>query len=181
MMSQISCTLTIHSHDEAAKLAHEIKVLTEETSSVTKKLTQIAENSAHSGEIIRVITIVSAIYLPGSFATVSAQTPLGYTPPASGLILCSARNVQSIFGMSFFDFVDETGRIAVAKDIYIFVILWAGLTILTGATFFWAYRRSRKRLEKVEEPALEAMRHTSTKLLGGLLSSTSGFERQTVV
>lgn len=75
MMAQISCTLTIHSHDEAAKLAHEIKVLTEETSSVTKKLTQIAENSAHSGEIIRVITIVSAIYLPGSFATVSAQTP----------------------------------------------------------------------------------------------------------
>ncbi|KAK7714846.1 hypothetical protein SLS63_011581 [Diaporthe eres] len=67
----ISCTLTIHSHEEAAKLVHEIKVLTEETSSVTKKLTQIAENSAHSGEIIRVITIVSAIYLPGSFATVS--------------------------------------------------------------------------------------------------------------
>lgn len=83
--------------------------------------------------------------------------------------------------MSFFDFVDETGRIAVAKDIYIFVILWVGLTILTGATFFWAYRRSRKRLEKVEEPAFEPMRHTSTKLLGGLLSSTSGFEKQTVV
>lgn len=74
-MTQISCTLTIHSHEEAAKLVHEIKVLTEETSSVTKKLTQIAENSAHSGEIIRVITIVSAIYLPGSFATVSVNIP----------------------------------------------------------------------------------------------------------
>lgn len=72
MASQISCTLRIHSQEETAKLVQEIKVLTEETSGVTKKLTQIAENSAHSGEVIRVITIVSAIYLPGSFATVSA-------------------------------------------------------------------------------------------------------------
>lgn len=79
MIAQISSTLTIHSHEEAAKLVNEIKVLTEETSGVTKKLTQIAENSAHSGEVIRVITIVSAIYLPGSFATVSAQI-LGDSP-----------------------------------------------------------------------------------------------------
>lgn len=75
MNVQISCTLRIHSQEETEKLVQEIKVLTEETSSVTKKLTQIAENSAHSGEVIRVITIVSAIYLPGSFATVRPQVP----------------------------------------------------------------------------------------------------------
>ncbi|KAG6360991.1 hypothetical protein INS49_009210 [Diaporthe citri] len=152
----ISCTLTIHSHEEAAKLVHEIKVLTEETSSVTKKLTQIAENSAHSGEIIRVITIVSAIYLPGSFAT-------------------------SVFGMNFFDFVEGKRRIAVAKDIYIFVAFWIGLTVLTAATFFWAYMRGRKRLKKVEEAAFEAMTQTSAKRSSGVLSSTSGFERPGVV
>ncbi|KAG8158498.1 hypothetical protein KVR01_011620 [Diaporthe batatas] len=148
----ISCTLTIHSQEETAKLVQEIKVLTEETSSVTKKLTQIAENSAHSGEVIRVITIVSAIYLPGSFAT-------------------------SVFGMNFFDFVEGKGRITVARDIYIFVAFWIGLTALTAATFFWAYMRGRKRLKKVENAAFEAMKQPSEDLPGGLLSSTSGFER----
>lgn len=152
----ISCTLTIHSQEETAKLVQEIKVLTEETSSATKKLTQIAENSAHSGEVIRVITIVSAIYLPGSFAT-------------------------SVFGMNFFDFVEGTRRISVAKDIYIFVALWIGLTALTAASFFWAYMRGRRKLKKVENSAVEAIRQTSEKLSGGLLSSTSGFERSGVV
>ncbi|KAJ0110069.1 hypothetical protein J7T55_014872 [Diaporthe amygdali] len=150
----ISCTLTIHSQEETARLIHELKVLTEETSSVTKKLTQIAENSAHSGEIVRVITIVSAIYLPGSFAT-------------------------SVFGMNFFDFVEGKRRIAVAKDIYIFVAFWVGLTVLTGATFFWAYMRGRKTLKKAEDTAFEALRQDSTKLARGPLSSSSGYEKPT--
>ncbi|KAI3398691.1 hypothetical protein diail_8730 [Diaporthe ilicicola] len=148
----ISCTLKIHSHEEAAKLVHEIKVLTEETSSVTKKLTQIAESSAHSGEIIRVITIVSAIYLPGSFAT-------------------------SVFGMNFFDFVEGKGRIAIAKDIYIFVAFWIGLTLLTGATFFWAYMRGRKKLKRIEESALQAISLNSTKVVNATLSFNSGYDK----
>lgn len=49
-----------------------MKALAEETGKVAKKLTEITENSANEGEIVRVITIVSAIYLPGSFVTVSA-------------------------------------------------------------------------------------------------------------
>lgn len=90
-------------------------------------------------------------------------------------------HVQSVFGMNFFDFVEDKGRITVAKDIYIFVAFWIGLTALTAATFFWAYMRGRRRLKKVEDAAVEAIKQTSDKLSGGLLSSKSGFERSGVV
>lgn len=89
--------------------------------------------------------------------------------------------IQSVFGMNFFDFVEGKGRITVAKDIYIFVAFWIGLTALTAATFFWAYMRGRRRLKKVEDDAFEAMRQNSEKLSRRILSSTSGFERSVVV
>lgn len=83
--------------------------------------------------------------------------------------------------MNFFDFVEGTRRITIAKDIYIFVAFWIGLTALTAATFFWAYMRGRRRLKKVEDAAVEAIRQTSDKLARGALSSSSGFERPGVV
>lgn len=97
------------------------------------------------------------------------------------LIFRTVSHIQSVFGMNFFDFVEGSRRISVAKDIYIFVAFWIGLTILTAATFFWAYMRGRKRLKRVEEAAFEAMTQTSAKRASGLLSSTSGFERPGVV
>lgn len=72
---QISITLDVHNQDQAATLNREMKLLAHETSEVTKKLAKMTENSAREGGIIRVITIVSAIYLPGSFVTVSWTLP----------------------------------------------------------------------------------------------------------
>lgn len=63
----------MHNQEETSKLDNEMKMLAEETSKVTRKLTVITENSANDGEVVRVITIVSAIYLPGSFVTVSCR------------------------------------------------------------------------------------------------------------
>jgi hypothetical protein len=83
--------------------------------------------------------------------------------------------------MNFFDFVEGTRQISIAKDIYIFVAFWIGLTAVTAAPFFVAYMRRRTRLKKVEDAAVEAIRQTSDKLAGGLLSSTSGFERRGMV
>lgn len=91
--------------------------------------------------------------------------------------MCYFRTVQSIFGMNFFDFVEDTRRITIAKDIYIFVAFWIGLTALTAFTFFWAYMRGRRRLKKVEESAFETIKQDSTKLASAPLSSTSGFGR----
>lgn len=86
-------------------------------------------------------------------------------------------HAQSVFGMNFFDFVEDKRRISVAKDIYIFVAFWVGLTVLTGATFFWAYMRGRKTLKKAEDTAFEVSRQDSTKLASGPLSSSSGYEK----
>lgn len=78
IVSQTSRTLTLHNHQQTGKLDNEMKALTEETSKVTRKLAVITENFANDGEIVRVVTIVSAIYLPGSFATVSIRTTCVY-------------------------------------------------------------------------------------------------------
>lgn len=79
--------------------------------------------------------------------------------------------------MNFFDFVEDKRRISIAKDIYIFVAFWIGLTCLTGATFFWAYMRGRKRLKRIEDSALKAIVLDSTELANGALSMTSGCEK----
>lgn len=63
-------TSDIRNQEQSVRLDREMRNLAEETSKVTKKLTVIAEGAANEGEVIRVITIVSAIYLPGSFVTV---------------------------------------------------------------------------------------------------------------
>lgn len=96
-------------------------------------------------------------------------------------MVCCFWHLQSVFGMNFFDFVEGSRRITVAKDIYIFVAFWIGLTVLTAATFFWAYMRGRKRMKRVEEAAFEAISRTSIKQASGPLSSTSGFERPRMV
>lgn len=67
---QISITLEIGNQEQTARLDREMRNLAEETSRVTRKLAVIAENSAKEGQVVRIITIVSAIYLPGSFVTV---------------------------------------------------------------------------------------------------------------
>lgn len=91
------------------------------------------------------------------------------------LIPCAVWHIQSVFGMNFFDFGEKTRRITVAKDIYIFVAFWLGLTALTAATFFWAYMRGRRRLKRMEEAAFEAIKQDSAKPAIVPLSSTSGF------
>lgn len=50
--------------------------------------------------------------------------------------------------MNFFQFVGqpgsgEIGRIVMSGDIWIFVSLWLGLTMVTGSIFLYAYIRRR--------------------------------------
>lgn len=63
---------------ETAKLDREIRDMTEqmknlaqETSEVTRKLQQLTQHTVDDSAVVSVITIVSAIYLPGSFVGVS--------------------------------------------------------------------------------------------------------------
>ncbi|KUI73382.1 hypothetical protein VM1G_08877 [Cytospora mali] len=115
----ISCTLALHNREETAKLDKEMKNLAEQTSRMTIRLKEINENFANDSAIISIITILSAIYVPGSF-------------------------VASIFGTNFFQYGAEKGHILVTKDIWKFIICWVGLTIVTAGIYFLAYQRSRK-------------------------------------
>ncbi|ORY60026.1 uncharacterized protein BCR38DRAFT_488219 [Pseudomassariella vexata] len=120
----IGYTLTLHNQLETARfdreirdMTHELKNLAQETSVVTKKLKDLTENTVDDSAIVRIITIVSAFYLPGSF-------------------------VATIFGMNFFDFDAAASRITITEDFWIFVAFWATLTLLTGALFYLTYLRN---------------------------------------
>lgn len=71
---QISYTLAVHNQEETAKLDKETRNLAEETSRVTVELKSINESSANDSAIISIITILSAIYVPGSFVAVSPSS-----------------------------------------------------------------------------------------------------------
>ncbi|KAI1075591.1 hypothetical protein F5B20DRAFT_594948 [Whalleya microplaca] len=116
----IGYTLTIHNQQE-------LKNLAQETGEVTKKLKDLTENTVDDSAIVRIITIVSAFYLPGSF-------------------------VASIFGMNFFDFDEARRHITIAGDFWIFVVVWAALTLLTAGMFYLTYLRNSSRKEsKIRE------------------------------
>ncbi|KAF3771210.1 hypothetical protein M406DRAFT_326601 [Cryphonectria parasitica EP155] len=113
----ISLTVDLHNQEQAATLNLKMKKLAEETSAVTKKLAVISEHSANETEVVRMITIVSAIYLPGSFVT-------------------------SIFGMNFFQF-DKQGGIAMSRGIWIFISAWSGLVVSSHLVTHWSYGKRR--------------------------------------
>ncbi|KAI8629047.1 hypothetical protein F5Y19DRAFT_88008 [Xylariaceae sp. FL1651] len=120
----IGYTLTLHNQLETARfdreirdMTQEMKNLAQETSTITKKLKELAQNTVDDSAIVRIITIVSAFYLPGSF-------------------------LGTIFGMNFFDFDMNQQRIAIANDFWIFVIFWVVLTFLTGGLFYITYVRN---------------------------------------
>lgn len=68
---QISYTLAVHNQEETAKLDKETRHLSEQTSRVTVDLKEINQNFANDSAIISIITILFAIYVPGSFVAVS--------------------------------------------------------------------------------------------------------------
>ncbi|KAL8303153.1 hypothetical protein RB600_006859 [Gaeumannomyces tritici] len=120
--------ITFHYQSVAAKLDGEIVRLAEEngelqkglrsvaeqTKEVTEQLRSLTQSTANDGAIVTVITVVSAIYLPGSF-------------------------VSSIFGMNFFDFNDQARTIAISSDIWIFIVAWIGLILATLGIFVLVY------------------------------------------
>ncbi|KAL8346698.1 hypothetical protein RB601_003686 [Gaeumannomyces tritici] len=89
--------------------------LAEDTSKMTEELRKYTQSTADDGGIVSIITLVSAVYLPGSF-------------------------VASIFGMNFFDFDEQARRISMSTDFWIFVLLWVGMMVLTVAGFAAIYR-----------------------------------------
>jgi hypothetical protein len=55
---------------ENRDLTERMKDLAQETSLVTKKLQELQQNTVDDSAIVKIITLVSAVYLPGSFVGV---------------------------------------------------------------------------------------------------------------
>ncbi|ETS76549.1 hypothetical protein PFICI_11936 [Pestalotiopsis fici W106-1] len=124
-------TLAMRNHLEATKLDQEMRDLTwemkrsgQETAIITKKLQELTENTVDDSAIVRLITIVSAFYLPGSF-------------------------VATLFGMNFFNFDDKS--IAISRDFWVFVVAWTVLTLLTGGLFYASYQRKKRKQKHTDD------------------------------
>ncbi|KAI1846701.1 hypothetical protein JX266_007274 [Neoarthrinium moseri] len=136
-IDMVGYTLTIHNHKEIRDmtrhmenlaqenrdLTEKMKDMTQETSVVTKKLQELTQVTVDDSAIVNIITIVSAVYIPGGF-------------------------VATIFGMNFFEFNDDTRNIMIGNDFWIFIVIWLVLIVITGGLFvgvWWVKKRNSGR------------------------------------
>jgi len=113
--------LTLHNQLEAAKIDTELRDLTEGL----KKLT---EDTVDDSATVKIITFLSAIYLPGSFIGVSiCATPIS--------VMHCLYYLKTLYGMNFFLFDQETKKLQVSPDFWIFVATWIPLTLITGGIY----------------------------------------------
>lgn len=104
LIDLVGYTLTLHNQLEAAKIDTELRDLTEGL----KKLT---EDTVDDSATVKIITFVSAVYLPGNF-------------------------IASIFGMNLFLFNPVSKKLQVSPDFWIFIATWIPLIVMTGAIYF---------------------------------------------
>jgi len=113
----VGYTLTLHNQLETAKVDKEVRtmtqnlcLLTEEMKILTEDMKNLTQDTVDDSTTVKIITFVSAIYLPGSF-------------------------VGSIFGMNFFLFNQQTRGIEISNDFWIFIATWLPLTLITGTLY----------------------------------------------
>jgi hypothetical protein len=70
-MKQVGYTLTLHNQLETAKVDKELRDMTGELRDVTTRLKELQQDSVDDSVTVKIITVVSAFYLPGSFVAVS--------------------------------------------------------------------------------------------------------------
>lgn len=104
---------------EAAKLDHELRDMTEQLKNLTQNLLTLTEHSVDDSTTVKIITFVSAFYLPGSF-------------------------VATLYGMNFFLFDQDRRRIVIADDFWVFLATWLPLTVITGAIYVVIVSLNRK-------------------------------------
>ncbi|BCS04314.1 uncharacterized protein AKAW2_80115A [Aspergillus luchuensis] len=96
-------TLSLHNQLETARVDRELRDL-------TSSLKRLQEDNMNDSAAVKVITFVSAIYLPGSF-------------------------IVSLYGMNFFVFDEDLRQIVIAKDFWVFLATWLPLTLVTGLIY----------------------------------------------
>ncbi|CAO2655110.1 Nn.00g101740.m01.CDS01 [Neocucurbitaria sp. VM-36] len=112
LIDLVGYTLTLHNQLEAAKIDTELRDLTE-------GLKRLTEDTVDDSATVKIITFVSAIYLPGSF-------------------------IATLFGMNFFLFNPTSKQLEISPDFWIFLATWLPLIFITvGIYVFILYVDSR--------------------------------------
>jgi len=123
----VGYTLTLHNQMETAQVDKELRDITEKLNNVTKELKDLQTDSLDDSATVKIITLVTAIYLPGSFVT-------------------------GVYGTNFFGFGQGPGQgsahIAIANDFWIFIATWLSLTGITGFLYLLIKHRSKRQSNK---------------------------------
>ncbi|PYI20671.1 hypothetical protein BO99DRAFT_456176 [Aspergillus violaceofuscus CBS 115571] len=96
-------TLSLHNQLDTAKIDRELRDL-------ISHLEMLQRDSVDDSAAVKIITFVSAVYLPGSF-------------------------IVSLYGMNFFVFDTDARQIVIAHDFWIFIATWLPLTLATGLVY----------------------------------------------
>lgn len=70
-LKQVGYTLTLHNQLETAKVDNELRDMTKQLRDVTEQLRNLQLDTVDDSTTVKIITYVSAFYLPGSFVSVS--------------------------------------------------------------------------------------------------------------
>ncbi|KAF2089023.1 hypothetical protein K490DRAFT_64234 [Saccharata proteae CBS 121410] len=123
-------TASVASQKSAVK-QQELAAKQQETSTeINKNVLKLTKDNVADNAVVRVVTLVTLLYLPASF-------------------------IASLFGMNFFDFGDETSKIRVASNWWIYLAVTVPLTIMTAIVWWQASRKQkRKREEQSKQPGV---------------------------
>ncbi|KAL5360087.1 hypothetical protein BJX96DRAFT_164899 [Aspergillus floccosus] len=96
----------------AAEMQTKAAATGRELRDLTVNLKDLQKHTVDDSSAVKILTVMSAVYLPGSF-------------------------VVGLYGMNFFDFHEPSQQIVISKDFWIFVATWLPLTFITMAVYIF--------------------------------------------
>lgn len=113
---------------------------------INNKMLKLTNETFDDNATVRVVTVVTLIYLPASFVSVSMAAASWTARLTRG---------QTVLGMNLFSFHDGKGtqNFTISKQFWIFVVLAVPLTLLTlGSWFIFTRRRVlRRKLQRSDD------------------------------
>jgi len=106
----VGYTLTSYHHLETEKVDKELRDITRGLRDMTETMKDLTQHSAEDSTTVKIITYVSAIYLPASF-------------------------VASLYGMNFFVFDADARGLVMGDNFWIFIATLLPLTAITVALY----------------------------------------------
>lgn len=130
---------------ETAKVEKELRDMTANLKTLAQASQDMAKDTVDDSAAVKIITLVTAFYLPGSFVAVG----LVFRLVLSMAILTKS---QTLYGMNFFVFNGDTKRIEIANDFWKYVVTWIPLTLLTWTfiVFWLRWTRYTTRMQGTE-------------------------------